>query len=282
MSSVRTEIVVISMTNAAERRARFSARAAGAAVPWRFLDAYTTVHPGLVYEEANAIVGKGRPLFKGELGCYSSHFAAWESLLAGEADQYIVMEDDIIVDWPYVAELARVDFAAEKIDYLRLYWKWPVRTWMIRDNFIERAKKIVELSGVPFGTQGYVITRSGAERFTAHCRIVRRPIDCEMDRWWDHGIPNLSVFPCPIMEEYSQSSIGDSRYDRFKIPSELRIKRGLARRMEVARTRLALLRQILRYGFRDPRKLAAANAGPASSAVTAGELPVASREAKAE
>ena len=33
-----------------------------------------------------------------------------------------------------------------------------------------------------------------------------------MDRYWDHGIPNLCLLPCPILEEAVTSTIGDDRY----------------------------------------------------------------------
>jgi len=229
---VQTRIVVISMADASERRSRFEARAHSAPVAWNFYPARTSLHPALRYDEEGAIVAKGRPLRAGEIGCYSSHYAAWEDLQNGDADQYMVLEDDVIVDWTFVGKLALVDLAAMGIDYLRLYYKFPARTALVRENFIDRARSIVELAGNAYGTQGYAITKAGAKLFLDHCRIVCRPIDDEMDRTWVHGQRNLAVFPFPILEESVGSTIGNTRFEAFVVPKRLKLKRLVVHRVE--------------------------------------------------
>jgi glycosyl transferase family 25 len=229
---VRTRIVVISMADAGDRRSRFEERARNAPVAWSFYPARTSLHPALRYDEEDAIIAKGRPLRAGEVGCYSSHYAAWEDLQGGDADQYVVLEDDVIVDWTFVGKLAQVDLAAMGINYLRLYYKSPARATLVKANFIDRARSIVELAGNAYGTQGYAVTKSGAKLLLDHCRIVRRPIDDEMDRTWVHGQPNLAVFPFPVLEESAGSTIGGSRFEAFVVPPHLKLKRLFAHRVE--------------------------------------------------
>jgi glycosyl transferase family 25 len=230
--AVRTQVVVISMADAAERRSRFQERARKAPVAWRFFPAQASLHPALRYDEQGAIVAKGRPLRPGEIGCYSSHYAAWHELQSDEADQYVVLEDDVIVDWTFVGKLAQVDLAGMGINYLRLYYKSPARAAMVKTDFIERARSIVELSGSAFGTQGYVITREGARVLLGHCGVMTRPVDDEMDRSWAHGLPNLAVFPFPIIEESAGSTIGSTRFETFVVPEHLKLKRLLTHRVE--------------------------------------------------
>jgi len=241
----RTKIVVISMTDATERRARFAERARNAGLAWQFVPAMTGLHPALSYAEEAAIVAKGRPLRGGELGCYSSHYAAWETLLADDFDQCVVLEDDVIVDWTFMRKAVETDFAAMGINYLRLYYKWPTRHAVLKENFIERARSIVELSGTAYGTQGYLITKAGARTLLDHCRIVKRPVDDEMDRSWAHGLRNLAVFPFPIIEESSQTIIGNARFETFEVPRHLRLKRFISRRAE--RWRLRVARAVRRF-----------------------------------
>src|SRR3546814_13112009 len=81
-------------------------------------DLYESLHPDLAYREEEAIVAKGRPLTKGEIGCYSSHYEAWRQLVAGEHDQYVVLEDDVIVDRDHLAAFVRLDHAAAGPDYI--------------------------------------------------------------------------------------------------------------------------------------------------------------------
>jgi glycosyl transferase family 25 len=220
------------MTDAQERRSRFAERARGAGVNWSFYPAHTSLHPGLRYDERAAIVAKGRPLLAGELGVFSSHHAIWSDLRSDDADQFVVLEDDVIVDWGFLAKLAQVDLAAIGLHYLRLYYKLPVRAAVVHENFIERARSIVELEHTAFGAQGYAITKAGARTLLDHCRIVARPIDDEMERTWRHGLPNLSVFPFPILEESGPSTIGSTRFETFDIPRGLRMKRFVMHRLE--------------------------------------------------
>ena len=164
-------------------------------------------------------------MYPGELGCYSSHYAAWTAFLASGAPQLVVLEDDTIVDWNFLVKLAKVDLQAAGVRYLRLYAKHPCAFRRVLRNAIEQQRSLIEFFDRPYGTQGYVITRDGAQRFVSHCRVVPRPLDDALDRWWDHGVPNLCVFPFPVIEKSTVSSIGPARFDQFRIPPRLRARR---------------------------------------------------------
>lgn len=252
----RTKVVVISMTDAAERRRRFQDRARDAQVPWSFFSAHTGLHSALSYDEDDAIVAKGRPMRNAELGVYSSHYAVWMDLLSDSVDQYIVLEDDVMVDWNFLGKLADVDLTATGINYLRLYYKLPVRTALVQENFIERARSLVEVDGTSFGAQGYVITKRGAAIFLDHCRTVTRPIDDEMERTWAHGQRNLAVFPFPIIEEAVVSTIGGSRFEPFVVPRNLKLRRYVERRLErFRRDASIMIRRLRRLRTRRQRRM---------------------------
>lgn len=233
-------ILVISMDSAVDRQRAFVERARDAGVEWRFMPAYTSLHPALQYVEDDAIVAWGRPLRRGELGCYASHYAAWEQLLADDVDQYVVLEDDVIVDWTFLRMLAPSRLAQWGVDYLRLYYKAPCKFSILKHNFVEESHTLIELKGMALGTQGYVVTKAGAQGFLDHCKKVVRPIDVAMDRVWAHGVKNRAVFPFPIMEAAVASGIGASRYEPFVAPSNLKLKRRVARAHERLWSRAAV------------------------------------------
>lgn len=229
------------MPDAEERRSRFAGRAKGASVDWAFFSACSQLHSALVHRPNDALKAKGRPLTPGEIGCYSSHYAVWSEFHAGDADQIIVLEDDTIVDWTLVAKLAQRNLAAEKLHYLRLFYKLPASAAVVRRDFIDRGRMVVELDGFVHGTQGYAMTRPAVERFLVHCRQVRRPIDNELDRSWAHGVPNLSLFPFALVEESAASTIGASRFERHPAPLWAKVaRRGAAWGEELRRARQAL------------------------------------------
>jgi glycosyl transferase family 25 len=229
--SPETLVLVISLADASDRRAGFAERARATALPWRFFDAHRGLGAGLAYDPDDAVVARGRRLVPEELGCYSSHYHAWLTLLDSRATQMIVLEDDTIVDWSFLEKLAAVDFPAVAVCYLRLFARRP-SPFRLHGRAVEHQRYLVEYAAYAHGTQGYVITRDGAERFVRHCRRVRRPVDVEMDRAWDHGVPCLALFPFPLAEISASSTIGPARWIRPEIPAALRSARFRMRTAE--------------------------------------------------
>jgi glycosyl transferase family 25 len=224
-----TIIRVISLAAATERRAAFRDRARNASVDWTFLDALRELPEGLTYDEDEAIVAKGRPLQPAELGCYGSHWTVWQQFLKSDADRVIVLEDDVVVDWKYLAALAADDSAAKRFDYLRLFNHRPTIKRVICRGLLRPNDHVIELDGLAFGTQGYILGRKAALRLLSHCQQVRRTIDDEMDRSWDHGVPNLAIFPPPLIEEFVPSTIGNARSEPYTVPRQLRRRRLISR-----------------------------------------------------
>lgn len=239
--TVRTRVLVISLADAAERRAHFRARADDCGgIDWSFFDAHRAPGPQIVYDPGAALRIHGRALEPGELGVYSSHTALWQALLDdGQADQYMIFEDDVIVDWPALAVVAAHDFAASGHHYIRLFARKPSPFRVLATDYLPGPRALLMLTGKPFGAQAYVITKSGAQAMLHACRHAVRPIDDEMDRFWDHGIPNLALFPFPVIERFSPSHIGGERFvkQRAKRSRIARWRDTLRRRLAVARMR---------------------------------------------
>ncbi|WP_121119766.1 glycosyltransferase family 25 protein [Croceibacterium ferulae] len=223
-------VYVISMNSSIERRRRFSHHAEGCGLNWHFFDAHTQLAEGLVYLEQRAIDNHGRPLTAGELGCYSSHYSVWKQFLESGCEQCVVLEDDVIVDWAGVRLLVNNNLADRGIEYLRLYHKRPGRMQTYAADFSRRSLHIVQLFDKAYGTQGYIITRSSAARFLASFKDVVRPIDDQMDRYFAHGIRNLSMYPFLLVEESVSSEIGASRFEKDKAPSKSMRQARLDRR----------------------------------------------------
>src|SRR3546814_9306866 len=90
-------------------------------------------------------LNKGRAMSKGEIGCYASHFSIWRDMIERGVRQAIVLEDDTVVDWAYLEPLARTDLHADGIDYLRLYAKRQTWQRVVKRDFLQHSRAIVEL-----------------------------------------------------------------------------------------------------------------------------------------
>lgn len=237
--------VVVSLASAAARRSGFAARATDAEIDWQFFDACTDRPAGLGLDAAAVLRNKGRPLSRGEIGCYASHWSIWRDIVERDIPQMIVLEDDVVVDWTYLGRLASVDLSATGIDYLRLYAKRPTFQRVVRKDFLQHSRSVVELIGLAYGTQGYVITLAGARRLIAHMSVIERPVDDAMDRSWAHGLRNLALFPAPLFEATMPSDIGADRFQPKSHPSFNALSQRGWRRVERIRMRLLKLRRIL-------------------------------------
>lgn len=215
-----------------------SAERQGVRRAWSFYPARTTLSSRLGYDPAQVVVTRGRELHPRELACYSSHFEAWHSFLETDAQQLLVLEDDVQLDWRFVDMVINRHLATEGIDYLKLFSKNMTPYRVVSNAF--HGRWLLDCRGFAYGMQAYVLTKAGARRFVAHCGgLVRRPIDDEMDRSWAHGIPNLTVFPFPAFEMVGPSTIGADR-DHFV---RLNAHQRLLRRLCQARERLLRTQQ---------------------------------------
>lgn len=238
-------VVVISLARATARREGFAARAADADIDWRFFDACTERPTALALDEAAVLRNKGRALTRGEIGCYASHWSIWRDMIDQNISQRIVLEDDVVVDWAYLERLAAVDLSAAGIDYLRLYAKRPTFQRVVRKDFLQHSRSVVELIGLAYGTQGYAITLAGAKRLVAHMSVIERPVDDGMDRSWAHGLPNLALFPAPLFEAVVPSDIGAERFQPKSHPSFGSLRQRGWRRVERMRMRWLKVRRLL-------------------------------------
>ena len=205
---IRTTVRVIALSQAVERRAQFCAAAKDAAVEWDFFTAYTEASLPLRYDTRLAVQQFGRPLSSGEIGCYTSHYKAWQSLVDSDDDQIIVFEDDVLVDWPIINRVAECDFSKLNIDILRLFATHTFPFDIAIRRFISPHSHLLRNKGLLLGMQGYLLTRRGAEALLSTGNIIAAPVDWVMSRYWEYNVPNYCLFPFPIIERYTPSTIG--------------------------------------------------------------------------
>jgi glycosyl transferase family 25 len=234
-----TRVRVISLDSAKSRRTRFAAHASEARLPWEFFDAQRTCGEELVYDEEGCIARKGRSLSSAELGCYTSHYRVWADFIKSGDSQLVVLEDDVTVDWEYLEKLSKVDLHADGIDYLRMYSLAMPPSRKLGEY---QGRYLYELLGMSLGAQAYVLTRDGARRLLEHCRLIRSPIDDMMDRSWWGAPPSLALFPYPVMDVHSDSSIGTARDTGPKWTMARRLRRYAFRVVNAVRLRLYRLK----------------------------------------
>lgn len=224
---MKTIFRIISLPDDSARRERISRDIAesGVQIDWQFFDASRKLHPHLLYGTDAAFIWNGRPLSRGELGCYSSHFAAWREFLASDADQIILLEDDVMADWAFLERLSRFDLG--ETSYLRLS---ALALPPHKEVGTILGRRLLHCLGFALGAQGYMLTKAGAENLVKRAIVVRMPVDDLIDRqWWPGCFRNMALFPYPVVERAGDSRIGSGRNDPVEFPNRLRIARTLVR-----------------------------------------------------
>ncbi|WCT73240.1 glycosyltransferase family 25 protein [Sphingomonas naphthae] len=198
-------ILVVSLADAGERRARITAMLERTDWPWRFLDGARSEPAAAPYDATAAMRHRGRPLTPAERGCFGSHHAAWAALIADAALSHVlVIEDDVLLDPGFDFAGLPALMTATGIDYLRLYARFSVASRRIA---LVGHRWLIRFRRPPYGTQCYMLSRHGAATLLAAATSVSRPIDDEMDRYWHNGLPIYALYPFPVLEMQSGSSI---------------------------------------------------------------------------
>jgi glycosyl transferase family 25 len=173
----------------------------------------------------------------------------WRQLLGdATADRYIVLEDDVIVDWSFIEKLHYVHDSEIGADFLRLFFMSVAPTRTLKAQLFG-TYYIVELFGYAFGSQAYIITKAAAERFVLNLQRVVRPIDLAMESAWSHGVPNLAVFPFPVIHVSGESSMEPQRWVSEPKPFGLKFR---PKRLRQARTPIS---GVGRSGWAAPDRL---------------------------
>lgn len=210
------ECKVISLPSSTERRQQVQKNLdANIGLSWSFFDALSEP-PEMMKLKVDLEAQRmkyGRELTKAEIGCYCSHVATMEWFLQNsDKDWLLVMEDDVWLD--PVFDLGKAAALAEAchIHYLRLFSKTLKKFDVIAETWGFR--HLVRFKSEPFGTQIYLIDKTGIKQFLSSLDCIELPIDDELGRFWRHSLFPCAIFPYPAVERSVPSTIEDGRADK--------------------------------------------------------------------
>ena len=141
----------------------------------------------------------------GEIGCYFSHLEVLRKFLSSDADDALIMEDDLVLSCDFL-RIIRQAFRVHKYwDILRLsgyHSGFPIKVKVLYDKY----SLCVNLSGQG-GIAAYVVNRIGAEKILKHLMPMKLPYDHAVDREWLFGLRTLFVTPQPSSQLSKDSYI---------------------------------------------------------------------------
>jgi len=103
--------------------------------------------------------------FIGEMGCYVSHYNCWKYVVDNNFDSCLILEDGIEIVGEKSAELLENLTIDENDDILFVN---------------EEMKRDFQGNFIGYGTQGYIVTKSGAQKLLELCYTLSMPIDLQI------------------------------------------------------------------------------------------------------
>lgn len=132
-------------------------------------------------------------LTDGEIGCYLSHVALWEKVATSLAKGAVILEDDVTLTDDFLAVCQELGSVPLRYDLVRLGSLRHTKGRKLLD--LANGRSILLPAEASDGTQGYLVTRAGAERLLKLLAEPRAPIDRELNLYWEHRLNVLLLAP---------------------------------------------------------------------------------------
>ncbi|XPF93473.1 glycosyltransferase family 25 protein [Colwellia sp. RE-S-Sl-9] len=146
-----------------------------------------------------------KELTRGEIGCYLSHRKVWQKIVDDKIEYAIILEDDFAIEGNInktISTLNRIDF---EWDYIKL------ATYKKRTRNIAFSQPINNMHLVLFnkamaGTCAQAVSYSGAKKLLLNSAQFGRPIDIDLQYWWEKNIELFALLPYPFAPDLSLAS----------------------------------------------------------------------------
>lgn len=145
-------------------------------------------------------------LKRGEIGCYASHLAIFERMIAGALpDAVVVLEDDVELAADFAVSVAgALDVLPEGWDIVRLS-NVPKRAYVPLAR-LSHGRSLVRYSVIPNSTGAYMISLRGARKLIGP-QPRMRAIDRDLRYGVEYGLRTFGIVPVPVTPDVLTSTI---------------------------------------------------------------------------
>ncbi len=134
----------------------------------------------------------------GEIGCYLSHVKAWQKIVDEKLDYAIILEDDFKLS-PLFNRYDELLRQLKNWDYIRLAdlsgTALVEKQIVLHDNH-----NLVSFTKVPINTLAQAVSYQGAKKLLESFSSIARPIDVDLQHYWEMGIQLQGIQPALVPE----------------------------------------------------------------------------------
>lgn len=192
---------------------------------------------GLAYERVSAVLGKAlsesdiarvydqeankksyyRTLSQGEIGCYLSHRECWKRIVESGEPYGIVLEDDINITGDVLKAVELIEQVDFSWDLVKLApYNRKTRKVMLSHKLDDEFELVIHNKPMS-GCAATIYSRQGAQKLLATTEQFYRPVDTDIQHFWEKGIYVWSLAPYVFQQNLdSESTITASRKHNTK------------------------------------------------------------------
>jgi glycosyl transferase family 25 len=150
-----------------------------------------------------------RPLRLGEIGCYMSHIKAWQAIVDRQLCCAVILEDDIVIDDSLASLMESLRKSSNEFDIVKFYNK-KTTPKLIDSLPYGNKHQLCRFKKIPIGNQAQMVTLSGANKLLNTYKKFGRPVDEDIQHWWESDINVLGFIPSVVRPiESAQSDIDE-------------------------------------------------------------------------
>lgn len=154
-------------------------------------------------------------LTNGELGCYLSHVQVWQKIVDEHLDYAVILEDDILLQVDIQRGLEAVKSIQQPWDLIKLA-EAPAKRKAVH-QMPAGDFSLITYNKVPSRTCAQVVSLSGAKKLLATSNHIKRPIDIELQYWWESELSVFGLKPYVVKANHDEVSEIDRNVNRKKV-----------------------------------------------------------------
>ena len=170
-----------------------------------------------------------RPLGLGEIGCYISHIKAWKAIIDRGLSCALILEDDIVIDESLGQLIKTMSKFSDSFDVVKLYSK-SNEPKLIESIPLGEGHQLCRFKKIPIGNQGQLVTFSGAKNLINTYGKFGRPVDEDIQHWWEANINVLGFLPSVVSPRKSTQSDIEEQGKRKGVTTFMGFAKNITRR----------------------------------------------------
>lgn len=237
------KIYVISLASSVRRRSAAQAALDALGLDYEFVDAIdgrAGLHPLLQrYDPRRFLRNHGRPAMPGEIGCYASHYLAWQKCVAAR-EPALILEDDFALEERFLEAKKLCERLILRVPFVRMERCSPKPAYSV---WRQGEYRLVKFLKVPQCLTCYAVSVGAAQAFINASQRFVYPVDVFVRNQYLHKVPIYGLLPHAARSGGAESTIGDRHAAR--VGARFKLSRAAHRLHNALRNLLLNLRHLM-------------------------------------